>query len=89
MNVISFSFQVTYYFRKPDVRDVVIFTAPSVLQASEYKYMFYIFSCILNIIHGDLMFLLDPLPSQDRGYSSGDVFIKRVVAKAGDVVEVQ
>ena len=89
----SFGEQVSYLFRKPEVSDIVIFKAPPILQVM----------CVtLYIINSELMFVVSEnfvicgvdmfcivCDMQEIGFSTGDVFIKRIVAKAGDYVEVR
>ncbi|KAI7752157.1 hypothetical protein M8C21_020405, partial [Ambrosia artemisiifolia] len=69
------SLKVSYVFRRPEVSDIVIFKAPPILQSIHYIFL------LLTRSRSIMM--------QKYGYSSGDVFIKRIVAKAGDCVEVR
>ncbi|KAL4335074.1 hypothetical protein GQ457_07G002430 [Hibiscus cannabinus] len=75
--------KVSYFFRKPQVSDIVIFSAPPILQVG----------LKVALLSSSLIPLLNNLDKfinmQEIGYSSGDVFIKRIVAKAGDCVEVR
>ena len=83
--------QVSYFFRKPEVSDIVIFKAPPILQVwgeiyleVPLKFFFFPFDW------GGFLILSIVCIVQDFGYCSGDdVFIKRIVAKAGDYVEVR
>lgn len=85
-------FQVSYVFRKPEISDIVIFKAPSILQvyskfseASLERLTSLISLWRVELICNSLF----SLSLQEIGFSPSDVFIKRVVAKAGDCVEVR
>lgn len=82
--------QVSYIFRKPEVADIVIFKAPPILQVwyGIYFQVLYLEKISLQI-DWELLTLWILCILQEFGYGSGDVFIKRVVAKAGDYVEVR
>lgn len=92
MNCVLFSFQVSYIFREPEVSDIVIFKAPPILQV-RYKFEtrhvvqkdphFCLYFVVCQVINITVFQFL-----QEIGFATGDVFIKRIVAKAGDCVEV-
>lgn len=75
---------MTYYFRKPCVNDIVIFKSPPVLQVSRVPLTVTIIICKFLCTSSCTI----KCYMQEVGYTDDDVFIKRVVAKEGDVVEV-
>lgn len=81
--------QVSYFFRKPEVSDIVIFKAPPILLVGHCSKLL-LFECfnlcvVYSVVNKYLMFSFE---LQEYGYSSNDVFIKRIVASEGDWVEV-
>lgn len=79
--------QVSYFFRKPEVSDIVIFKAPPILLVGHcLDSKFLLLECyyLCEVAYIDV----SPMNLQDHGYSCNDVFIKRIVASEGDWVEV-
>jgi hypothetical protein len=76
--------QVTYYFRKPCVNDIIIFKSPPVLQVLPVHIHVKRFLMVYNFY----WFKIFESSFQEVGYTDNDVFIKRVVARGGDIVEV-
>lgn len=74
--------QVSYIFKKPEVSDIVIFKAPLILQV----YVTLVLASWQHIYSDMIVTFMTCF--QEIGFSSSDVLIKRVVAKAGDYVEV-
>ncbi|PRQ21359.1 putative signal peptidase I [Rosa chinensis] len=67
--------KVSYLLRKPEVSYIVIFKAPPILQ-----------NFVICVVDTFSLGILCNM--QEIGFSSGDVFIKRIVARGGDYVEV-
>lgn len=81
--------QVSYLFRNPEVSDIVIFRAPPILQV-QFRYIVevYRYNQRALLVANKTVFLNLLFTFQQVGYGSADIFIKRIVAKAGDYVEV-
>lgn len=83
-------FQVSYIFKNPEVSDIVIFKVPPILQVCPE-----LVNCIISRTDSVIRVTLSQHTNlsiwcslQDIGFSSSDIFIKRIVAKAGDYVAV-
>lgn len=78
--------QVSYFFRKPEVSDIVIFKAPPILVVGDSFKDFA--STFVRYLIFLIKYLMLSFELQEHGYCLNDVFIKRIVASEGDWVEV-
>lgn len=74
---------MSYFFKRPALNDIVTFRAPlnvSKLWRKLRVYLLMILNYTTNVTSISCL--------QQPGFREGDVLIKRIVARAGDLVEV-